>query len=224
MTAILVIATIVVLLTIDALVLAARRRRAPVTAVAPIRPMLEPRPPQGIFVDRAHSWVRITTEGTLRVGIDDFLAEAIGEIESVKTPARGTQVKRGEPLLRLLVKGKELVVPAPASGEVVSVNDLVLAEPWAISRDPYGVGWVVSLWTRDHHEAIGPLRIGSAAAAFLRQEVQRLADFLTPINSPLAAPVLADGGMPGKGVVGTLDQERWTAFQNEFVSTSKQGA
>jgi glycine cleavage system H protein len=224
MTAILVIATIVVLLSIDAVVLAARRRRAPATVATPVRPMLEPRPPQGIFVDRAHSWVRITTEGTLRVGVDDFLAEAVGEIESVKTPARGTQVKRGEPLLRLLVKGKELVIPAPASGEVVAVNDHVLSEPWAISRDPYGVGWVVSLWTRDHHEAIAPLRIGSAAAAFLRQEVQRLADFLTPINSLTTVPVLADGGMPGKGVVGSLDEERWAAFQSEFVGGSHEGA
>jgi glycine cleavage system H protein len=217
MAAILVILTIVVLLSIDAVILHMRRRRQPATAEAQLRPMLEPRPPQGIFVDRAHSWVRITTEGTLRIGIDDFLTEAIGEIESVQAPARGAQVQRGEPLLRLRVKGKEIVVPAPASGEVVSVNDHALAEPWAINRDPYGVGWVVSLWTRDHHEAIRPLRIGSAAAAFLRQEVQRLADFLVPTGTPSTVPVLADGGMPGKGVVGSLEEDRLKVFEQEFL-------
>ena len=220
MAAILVILTIVVFLGIDALVLAMRRRRASAPALVPIRPMLEPRPPQGIFVDRSHSWVRITTEGTLRIGIDDFLAEALGEVEAVVAPARGSQVLRGEPLLRLRVKGKEVVIPAPASGEVVTINDHVLAEPWAISRDPYGIGWVVSLWTRDHHEAIRPLRIGSAAAAFLRQEVQRLADFLTPVGVPAGVQVLADGGVPGKGVVGALDEARLAEFQQEFLSSA----
>ena len=63
---------------------------------------------------------------------------------------------------------------SPAPGEVVAVNSRTLEQPWTVTRDPYGVGWVLGLWTRDHNEAIKPLRIGSAATAFLRQEMQRL--------------------------------------------------
>ena len=224
MTAILVILTILVFIGVDAIVMAFRRHRATVPALQVITPMLEPRPPQGIFLDPHHSWVRITADGTLRVGIDDFLAEAVGDVDGVEAPPRGAQVKRGEPLLKLRVKDKVLVVPAPTSGEVVAVNDHVAAQPWTVNRDPYGVGWVVALWTRDHHEAIKPLRIGSAATAFLRGELQRLADFLTPTGTLATVPLLADGGIPRKGALAAVDNERWDSFQKEFLTPSREEA
>ncbi|HPC84184.1 MAG TPA: hypothetical protein P5234_12640 [Thermoanaerobaculaceae bacterium] len=217
MTAILVVLTVLVAVGVDLLVMAVRRRRAPAFVPSRLRPMLEPRPPQGIFLDPAHAWLRINTDGTLRIGIDDFLTEALGEVEAVTLPPRGTQVKRGEPLVRLRIKGRELVVPAPAAGEVMAQNAFVVNEPWTLTRDPYGAGWIVALWTRDHHEAIRPLRIGAAATAFLRQEVQRLADFLA--GTPATAAVLADGGVPGRGAVGALDEDRLAAFQAEFLQS-----
>jgi glycine cleavage system H protein len=222
MTAILVILTIVVFIAVDAMVMAFRRRRAPALVMQAVTPMLEPRPPQGTFLDPHHSWVRITADGTLRVGIDDFLAEAVGDVDAVEVPPRGAQIKRGEPLLKLQVKGKWLVVPSPTAGEVVAVNEHVIAQPWTVNRDPYGVGWAVALWTRDHHEAIKPLRIGSAATAFLRQELQRLADFLTPVGAPATVPLLADGGIPSRGALAAIGEERWQAFQKEFLTPSRE--
>jgi glycine cleavage system H protein len=218
MTAILVILTILVAVGVDILVMKLRRGGAPALAAVPQVAMLHPRPPQGIFLDPSHSWVRITADGSLRVGIDDFLAEALGEVEAVEVPPRGAHVKRGDPLLKLQVKGRVLVVPAPATGEVMAANEHVVEQPWTATRDPYGVGWMVALWTRDHHEAIKPLRIGSAAGAFLRQEMQRLADFLTPAGTLATVPLLADGGVPRKGVVAILDDARLMAFQQEFLS------
>ncbi len=218
MTAILVILTILAFVGADAIVMAIRRHRAAAPAALPVTAMLEPRPPQGIFLDPRHAWVRITTDGTLRVGIDDFLTEAIGEVEAVEAPPRGTQVKRGDPLLKLKTANRSLVVSAPAAGEVVAVNEHAVTQPWTVARDPYGVGWLVSLWTRDHHEAIKPLRIGSAATAFLRQEMQRLADFLTPAGTPATVPLLADGGVPRRGALSAVDDSRWETFQREFLT------
>ncbi|MGD1147081.1 MAG: hypothetical protein ABR961_03910 [Thermoanaerobaculaceae bacterium] len=220
MTAILVILTILAFIGVDAVVMALRRHHAAVPMAMQLTPMLEPRPPQGIFLDPRHAWVRITTDGTLRVGIDDFLSEALGEVEAVEAPPRGAQVKRGDPLLKLKVRGRSLVVSAPTAGEVVAVNDHALAQPWTVTRDPYGVGWVVALWTRDHHEAIKPLRIGSAATAFLRQEMQRLADLLTPAGTLATVPLLADGGVPRKGALASVDDSHWDAFQKEFLTPS----
>jgi hypothetical protein len=76
---------------------------------------------------------------------------------------------------------------------------------------------VLALWTRDHQEAIKPLRIGSAAAAFLRAELQRLADFLTPTGTPATVPLLADGGVPRRGALAAAGDEQWGAFQREFL-------
>ena len=220
MVAILVVFTVLVALTIDALVLSRRRARATAQSRPGLVPMKAPQPPQGIFVDDGHSWLRITSDGRLRVGVDDFLAEAIGEVERVDLPAAGTEIRRGAPLFSLWVRGRRLSVPSPAAGTVVSVNDRAVRDPGSLTQDPYGAGWIVSLFTRDHHSAIAPLRIGAAATHFLRQEMQRLADFLTPVETRTSIPVMADGGQPGHGSVAALPEEKWAEFQSSFVAVA----
>ena len=218
MVALLVILTIVLALAVDSWVLARQRRTAAVEAPAPLVAMKVPQPPQGVFLDTAHTWLRITSDGRLRVGIDDFLAEAVGQVDRVEVPAQGTTIERGSPLFTLFVKGRKLVVPSPAAGTVMSANDKALRDPSAVVRDPYGAGWVASLWTRDHHAAIAPLRIGAAATHFLRDELHRLADFMVPTRVHATVPVMADGGLPGKGAAASLDDAGWESFSREFVN------
>jgi glycine cleavage system H protein len=222
MAAILVVLTILVAVAIDAIVMARHRRAGVAAPVTLPRAMKAPHLPYGVFLDEAHGWVRITGEGTMRVGIDEFLGEALGEVEKVETLPRGAHVERGEPLIRLRVRGRELAVPAPTAGEVVAVNTEINSKPWLVSRDPYGVGWVVGLWNRDHQAAIKPLRIGSAVAGFLHSELVRLSDFLAGRAVPASVPLLADGGVPRWGSLALLDDEAWDAFQKEFLSSSRE--
>ena len=221
MTALLVVLTIIVAVAVDVLLVARRQRRTRLQIVAEVIPMSEPRVPQGIFLDRAHGWARITAEGTLRVGIDDLVAQVLGSVERVEVPARGTRVHRGDPLITIRKGDRRLVVPSPVEGEVVSINEQLAQKPWLLTRDPYGVGWTVGLWARDLKEAIRPLRIGSGASAFLRDEMHRLIDFLS--GPPQAsATVLADGGVPRRGALTSLDEGAWDAFQSEFLSIARE--
>ena len=218
MVALLVILTIVLALAVDSWVLARERRTAAVPAQVPLVAMKVPQPPQGVFLDTTHTWLRITSDGRLRVGIDDFLAEAVGSVDKVEVPAQGTTIERGSPLFTLFVKGRKLVIPSPATGTVMSANDKALSDPSAVVRDPYGAGWVASIWTRDHHAAISPLRIGAAATHFLRDELHRLADFMVPSQTMARVPVMADGGLPGKGAASSLDDQAWESFSRQFVT------
>lgn len=216
MTVILVMLTVLAVVGLE-LTLARRRRLVGATRPARLAPMLVPTPPQGLFLAPGHSWARITSQGTLRVGIDDFLSEAVGDVEAVEVVPRGSRVERGDPLIRLKAAGRVLEVAAPAAGEVVGVNERAVGNPWMVSRDPYGVGWLVSLWTRDHQEAIRPLRIGSGAVAFLREELDRFVDFLTRSAGPGPVPVMADGGLPVRGALLGAKPEQWQQFQEEFL-------
>ena len=222
MVALLVILTIVVALAIDSVVLARQGRTVAADALQPIVAMKMPQPPQGVFLDSAHTWLRITSDGRLRVGIDDFLAEAVGQVDKVEVPAQGTTIERGSPLFTLTVKGRKLVIPSPASGTLMSANDKTQHDPSAVVRDPYGAGWVASIWTRDHHAAITPLRIGAAATHFLRDELHRLADFMVPSGTMASVPVMADGGLPGKGSAACLDDAAWESFSRQFVNTHEE--
>jgi glycine cleavage system H protein len=222
MVALLVILTIALALAIDSLVLARKRRTAAALEPLPVVAMKVPQPPQGVFLDTAHTWLRITSDGRLRVGVDDFLAEAVGQVDRIEVPPQGTTIERGGPLFTLVVKGRKLVIPSPASGTLMSANDRTQRDPSAVVRDPYGAGWVASIWTRDHHAAITPLRIGAAATHFLREELHRLADFMVPSQATARVPVMADGGLPGKGSAASLDDAAWETFSREFVNAPEE--
>jgi len=215
-TALLIALFVVVLLGVEAVVL--YRRRAPRDATTGAgEAMREPRPPFGLFVDEGHTWLRLQPDGTLRIGVDDFLTEAMGSVESLEVARVGTKVERGDPLITIRSGGRQLVVASPAGGEVRAVNERVLRSPSTIGADPYGVGWVAALWARDHKEAIQPLHVGNGALALLRNDLGRWVDFLAA-SSATAAPLLADGGLPRRGALQTLPDESWRSFQSQFLT------
>jgi len=216
-TALLIALFVVVLLAVEAVVLYRRRASRDIVAAGAGEAAREPRPPFGLFVDEGHAWLRLQPDGTLRIGVDDFLTEAMGSVESLEVAGVGTKVERGDPLVTLRSGGRQLVVASPAAGEVRAVNDRVLRSPSAIAADPYGVGWVAALWTRDHKEAIQPLHVGNGALALLRNDLGRLIDFLAT-SSATTAPLLADGGLPRRGALQTLSDDSWRSFQSQFLT------
>lgn len=221
MTILLVVATVLLVSLVELLFLRPRRRRAGVSAEVPAA-MRPPHPPHGLFLDPAHAWVRLGADGSLRVGADDFVAEALGRVEAVEPAALGSKLERGAPLATLrLAGGRRVTLRAPADGEVVAVNATALESPDAITADPYGVGWLVALWPRDHKQAIAPLFLGAGAAAFARKELARLAEFIGRARAADGALVIADGGVPVRGAVSTLGEAELARFEQEFLSSSE---
>lgn len=220
MTALLVALTVVVLLAVEGVLLYRRRRLGAPRSAETIEAVREPRPPFGLFVDEGHAWLQLHPDGTLHVGVDDFLTEVVGEVTALEVAKIGTKLQRGDPLLTLRCGARQLVVGAPAAGEVTAVNDRVLRSPTTVVADPYGLGWVVALWARDHKEAIQPLHVGGGALAFLRNELGRLVDLLAT-SSATTAPLLADGGLPRRGALSGLPEETWRAFQDQFLATRR---
>ena len=200
------------------------RASAVTSAPKPLPPMRADAPtPQGVFLHDGHSWARLTPDGVVRVGIDRFLAEALGDAESVELPPRGTSTRRGEPLFRVKAHGRWLDVPSPVDGEVVSTHGDVATAPWSVTLDPYGVGWAVAL----HSRAIGSikeLRTGTQANAFIRDELKALVEFLSRSTRVGQQPVFADAGVPPKGVTAALDDKSWAGFCQRFVRSGQPGS
>jgi len=216
MTAVLVVLTIIAAVIIDVVIVSRRERREAAAAAERPKPMREPVIPQGLFLGPAHAWARLTSGGSLRVGVDEFLTQAVGKADAVTPVPRGTEVARGDTVVSIRIGSRTLAVQSPIEGRVVEVNDRVASQPWLVGRDPYGAGWCVGIWSRDLKEALRPLRVGAGAAAFLREELGRLVDFLLGRAAPSPAQVLADGGMPFVGAVRQLDDSGWRAFEDEF--------
>ena len=211
-----------VIIGVEQLVRRARGRAALAASVGGPRPepMRSPFVPPGVFIAGSHGWLAFGTGAAFRVGLDSFLAEALGPVEAVELPPVGTRVVRGDALATLRVAGCRVPLAAPAAGEVVAVNEFVRAEPTQLGEDPYGRGWLVKLMPTDHKAALEPLYVGPGATAFLRHELRRLVDWVNAARAPQGVPQLSDGGVPQRGVAAQLGEQALRHFALAFMQQS----
>lgn len=107
--------------------------------------------PEGLLYTKTHEWAK-KEDGNLRVGITDYAQKKLGDVVYIEFPEVGKRVRRGEPVLTVeSVKSAESVY-APASGEVVEVNESLSSSPGKVNKDPYGEGWLFVLRLDDPKE------------------------------------------------------------------------
>ena len=194
------------------------RRRNPVIASSPARAFTPVGVPLGVFLHPGHSWAGLNISGEMRLGIDEFLAQAMGGIDRVDLPKVGTRVERGRPVGTLWSHDRALPVLSPVTGTVVGVNRSLKRSSMAIDNDPYGAGWLAAVLPSDQRQAVNDLRVGADAVQWLKRETQRFVDFIARQSAPGSiGVVLADGAHPVIGAASSLDEGGWSRFTQEFV-------
>ncbi len=221
MTAILVALTALFFIGINILSIRwAKRRAMEDLAPAAPHPFAEVHFPCGLFLCRNHAWARLADSGELKVGADELITQALGGADRIELPKPGTSVRRGDPLATVWRLGKRLTIPSPASGTVVHTNEALRENPSAFGLDPYGLGWLVTLWPVEHMETLKELKVGERASKWLEREVARFTEFLSHHTAPpLLQDVLPDGAHPIVGSALTLGDGAWKEFQREFLTT-----
>jgi glycine cleavage system H protein len=112
------------------------------------------------YLVEKHVWVRVDAE-LVTVGMTDVAQHLAKTFLSVTTKAVGKRVKQGRSVATAESSKWVGPVPAPVEGEIVEVNDDVVADPTLINTDPYGAGWVAKVraddWERDATDLVtGP--------------------------------------------------------------------
>jgi glycine cleavage system H protein len=98
-----------------------------------------------------HDWVRV--EGDEAVfGITWYAQDALGEVVYYDPPEIGAPVVKDDAYGELeSVKAVSDII-APASGEVLAVNDTMRDTPETVNNDPYGAGWLIRVRLTDPSE------------------------------------------------------------------------
>ncbi len=105
-----------------------------------------------------HEWVRADDGATtVRVGITDFAAEALGDIVYVSLPEPGSAVTAGQTCGEVESTKSVSDVYAPVTGTVVARNDALDGAPELVNSDPYGEGWMLEIELADAAEPGGLL-------------------------------------------------------------------
>ncbi len=129
--------------------------------------------PEDLRYTAEHEWVRVgdagAAEGTVRVGITSYAAEALGDIVFVTLPEAGEAVSAGQPCGEVESTKSVSDVYAPVSGTVVARNAALDTSPEVVGQDPYGEGWMLEI-RPDDPDAPGGLLDAQAYRATLPEQ------------------------------------------------------
>jgi len=90
-------------------------------------------------------------DGTATVGITEFAQEQLGDVVFVQQPETCRKVKQGENCAVVESVKAASDIPAPLSGEIVSINAVATDAPERINQAPYEA-WLFRMRPADPSE------------------------------------------------------------------------
>ena len=100
--------------------------------------------PENFRYTKEHEWVMVEGD-TGTIGITDHAQSELGDIVYVDLPKVGTIVEKGKTLGSVESVKAVSDVYAPASGEVIEVNQELAGGPELLNQDPHGAAWLVKI-------------------------------------------------------------------------------
>jgi glycine cleavage system H lipoate-binding protein len=181
--------------------------------------------PNGMYFDKSHTWAFMEKDGTISVGIDDFLQHITGPITRVEMKNPGEKIKKGDLLFSIIQSGKQLSMYSPVSGTIKKQNEILSTNASFLNTSPYSNGWVYSL---DPVNWFGENQLLSRAdkhKRWLSTEFSRVKDFfaaaLKPGSLEYTHVILQDGGVLKEGILADFGPEVWEDFQTNFLDNYK---
>jgi glycine cleavage system H protein len=106
----------------------------------------------GVKYTKEHEWVKLEGD-TATEGLTDYAQSELSDIVMVEPPEVGTKIKAGEAIGTIEAVKAVSDLYAGLNGEVIEVNDKVVADPSIINKDPYGEGWLFKMKLDDPKQA-----------------------------------------------------------------------
>lgn len=97
--------------------------------------------PENLSYTEEHEWLSLDGE-VATVGVTDFAQDSLGDIVYVQLPEVGDTITAGEPCGEIESTKSVSELFAPATGEIVEINDHAVDSPEVVNADPYGKGWL----------------------------------------------------------------------------------
>ncbi len=159
-----------------------------------------------------HTWLARERKNVNRVGVDSFAAAFTAGVEKIDLPKAGQWVRQGQKVVTLHRNGEKVEIVSPVEGEVVEINARIAEDASLLRQDPYGEGWLMTVFAPDDESPARNLLPTSLVANWMREA----ADRLFAMQPQLAGATAADGGEPVQEPALALDAKTWSQAGREF--------
>jgi glycine cleavage system H protein len=109
--------------------------------------------PDDVLYAEDHEWSR--REGDeVRIGINDYAQDQLGDIVFVELPAIGDSFEKGDEFgtVESVKAVSELYMPI--GGEIVAINEDLEESPELVNQEPYDGGWMILVKAHDIDEMV----------------------------------------------------------------------
>jgi len=171
--------------------------------------------PENCRYHPGHTWALQESPSLIRVGLDDFAARLTGKIDSIVLPKRGQWIRQGQPFVTIIRGGNKTELVSPIEGEVTNVNDDLASDSSLPCRDPYGQGWLMSVFSPDAKTNFRNLLGGDVARRWMAEAASRLHARMPA----MAGAVAQDGGLAVHDLTAELPGQTWSEITREFFLT-----
>lgn len=98
-----------------------------------------------------HEWAQIKGD-VVRIGINDYAQDQLGEIVFVELPEIGNEFEKGDEFGTVESTKAVSDLYLPVSGKIVAVNENLADSPELVNNEPYTGGWIIEVAPRDTAE------------------------------------------------------------------------
>jgi glycine cleavage system H protein len=101
--------------------------------------------PENLKYTKSHEWTRLDEGNLVSIGITDYAVQQLGDIVFLDLPKVGAKATEGQPIGVIESVKAAVDLYSPVSGEVVEVNSTLANDFDALTKDPYGKGWMAKI-------------------------------------------------------------------------------
>jgi glycine cleavage system H lipoate-binding protein len=180
--------------------------------------------PRCLYFDKTHTWAFMEKNGLVRIGIDDFIQHVMGPVTRVEMKMPGEKIKKGDIVVSLVQKCKQLNIYAPVSGTIKEQNSALLSDSTGINSSPYSEGWIYMIEPSNWLREIQFFDMADKYRKWLLNEFSRLKDFLATslkIDKIEYENAILQDGVLQRQYSGGSRPEVWEDFQTNFLDNNK---
>jgi glycine cleavage system H protein len=177
--------------------------------------------PKGIYYSRNHTWAFLEESGNAKIGLNDFLATVIGNVEVKMIVSIGETISKGEVIAEIKQGDKHLIIASPLSGIVADTNAAISGHPELLLNDPCKEGWLCAVQPSQWKADTSSFLLADDAIRWILSEVDRFKDFLAVSlvrqSQEPALLSLQEGGEIRPHILEEMNSEIWEGFQKSFL-------
>ncbi len=164
------------------------------------------------FFHPGHTWMRVTEDGDVLVGIDQFAQSLIGTVDGIELPRLLRSVRQGSVAVTVRHGKRVARFVSPISGRIVGKNEMVMHSPSLVNTSPYQDGWLLRIHPKSLPAQMNNLMGGKTVHQWQELAMSRLHQFF----SGTPALLFQDGGVLSSDLAERCSDEEWRRLTREF--------